>query len=312
MAVRAWGPASLAVVQAVERVEAAPWLIGCSGGPDSLALVWAASRVALRRQHRVRAIVVDHGLQVGSRAVADEVSGRIEAMGIDARVCTVEVDQASPSGLEAAARRARFAAFEQVRAADERVLLGHTLDDQAETVLLGLARGAGTRSLSGMAVARGPYRRPLLGLRRQVTVEACAEQGLVPWSDPQNDDPAFARVRVRTQVLPVLEAELGPGIAEALARSAELARTDADYLDALVGDAAGPPHCDHLLGLDPALRGRILRDWIRAEGGRDLSAAHLREVDRLITGWHGQRGVDVPGGRVVRVDGRLNWRTHSR
>jgi len=319
MARRALGPASLAVAQAVAALEPGPWLVACSGGADSLALAWAAARVAGRRGTPVRAVVVDHGLQEGSDAVAARTAAVLAARGLPAGVVRASV-AASTAGPEASAREARYAALEAAHAPGETVLLGHTLDDQAETVLLGLARGSGTRSLAGMPPRRGVFARPLLGLRRTTTAACCAEQGLDPWSDPHNADPAYARVRVRTRVLPVLEAELGPGVAEALARTAALARADADALDALAAAAApggepaaddpstGDPHCGHLAGLDRALRTRRLRAWLEGCGVADLSASHLDAVERLVVAWHGQRGVDVPGGRVVRVEGRLQLR----
>ena len=146
-------------------------------------------------------------------------------------------DQAD-GGPEAAARTARYAALQSEAAGRQATIwLGHTLDDQAESVLLGLARGSGPRSLAGMAARTGRLVRPLLGLRRSVTEQACAELDLDPWRDPHNDDPRFARVRVRRTVLPTLEAELGPGVAEALARTAALVRDDADLLDGLAAEA---------------------------------------------------------------------------
>ena len=196
------------------------------------------------------------------------------------------------------------------------VLLGHTRDDQAETVLLGLARGSGTRSLAGMATRSGPggrRLRPLLGVPRSVIEQACRENDLAPWRDPHNSDPSFARVRVRQTVLPTLEAELGPGISEALARTAALARDDADLLDVLAAEAdpgTARLECGVLEGLPAALRRRVIGRWLRLEHGLgDLSAGHLYAVEALVTDWHGQRGVDLPGGvRVRRVAGALEAR----
>jgi tRNA(Ile)-lysidine synthase len=309
MAKRALGPATLAIVQAVEAVADAPLLVACSGGPDSLALALAAQIVGARRGLDVRAAVVDHGLQSGSAQVAAQVAAQLAASGLAAVVLTVTVSSAA-DGPEAAARRARYAALEAEARAGELILLGHTLDDQAETVLLGLARGSGTRSLAGMPPRRGNLVRPLLGLRARVTAEACRELGAEPWLDPHNDEPRFTRVRVREQALPMLEAELGPGVAEALARTAELARRDADLLDEL---AAGLPlpaagagfEVAELARTHPALRGRVLRAWLRSAGALDLSAAHLDAVGSLIDDWHGQRWVEVPGVRVTRRDGVL-------
>jgi tRNA(Ile)-lysidine synthase len=219
---------------------------------------------------------------------------------------------AEGSGPEAAARDARYAVLEAERdVRDATLLLGHTRDDQAETVLLGLARGSGARSLAGMGARSDGRLRPLLGLPRTTTLACCAELGLQPWSDPHNADPAYARVRVRTRVLPVLESELGPGVAAALARSADLLRADADLLDDLAAEAGagaerdGGLDCARLGALPAALRTRVLRDWLRAIGARDLTADHVAAVDALVTGWHGQGPAHLPGVRVGRRDGVL-------
>jgi tRNA(Ile)-lysidine synthase len=309
MARKALGPASLQVVQAVTAATGGPLLVACSGGPDSLALAAGAAVVARRRGDEVRAVVVDHGLQPGSDAVATGVAELLRSrVGIETAVVHVDVTDAG-SGPEAAAREARYAALEQAAGPRELVLLGHTLDDQAETVLLGLARGSGLRSLSGMAVVRGHFVRPLLGLRRAVTVACCAEFGLEPWLDPHNADGRFARVRVRQRVLPMLEAELGPGVAEALARTAELARADADLLDELAAEQAEATpdglSCRRLAELGGALRSRVLRAWLLGEGAREVSASGVAAVSELVTDWHGQRWIDLPGVRVRRTGDHL-------
>lgn len=174
-------------------------------------------------------------------------------------------------------------------------------------MLLGLARGSGTRSLAGMAERRDRFVRPLLALPREVTRECCAELGLEPWQDPHNAEPRFTRVRVRRTVLPVLEAELGPGIAAALARTADLARADADALDALAAQIETPEQlpCADVRELPAALRHRVLRRWLTQRGAGELSRQHTLAVDGLITDWHGQRWVEVPGLRVSRRDGAL-------
>nr|MBA3529252.1 TilS substrate-binding domain-containing protein [Propionibacteriaceae bacterium] len=188
------------------------------------------------------------------------------------------------------------------------VLLGHTLDDQAENVLLGLARGSGVRSLAGMAVRTGPYLRPMLSVSRATTVQACAELGLSPWQDPHNADIAYARARVRARVLPVLEQELGPGIAAALARTAQLARDDADLLDALAAEAhpdTDTLDCSLLDRTPAALRRRVIRRWLIGHGAVEVTHHHVLRVDELITQWHGQRGADLPGVQVIREHGQL-------
>jgi tRNA(Ile)-lysidine synthase len=325
MARRALGPATLAVVQAVDAALVPAdtgLLVACSGGADSLALAFAARHVAGRRALSCSAVVVDHGLQDGSAAVADRAARTLRDLGVaDVTVVQVTVPLHSGSGPEAAARTARYSALHAGAATaggggpPPTVLLGHTRDDQAETVLLGLARGSGTRSLAGMAARSGGLVRPLLGLPRTATEQACAELGLQPWSDPHNDDPAYARVRVRRRVLPVLEAELGPGVAAALARTASLARDDADFLDQLAAEAdPGTPTlaCDRLAALPAALRGRVLRRWLAARGASELTAEHVRAVEALVLAWRGQQGVDLPGGAVARQHGRLLWQGMGR
>ncbi len=242
-------------------------LAACSGGADSLALAAALAFAAPRAGLRGGAVTVDHGLQAGSAQRAAEVAGVLRGLGLDPvhAVPVTVPPAASAGGPEAAARTARYAALEQAaaRAGAAAVLLGHTLDDQAETVLLGLARGSGARSLAGMPARRGCYRRPLLAVRRAATAAACAELGLTPWQDPHNRDDRFARARVRHQVMPALEAALGPGVAEALARTAGQLRADADYLDDLAAaqraelDPAGL-EAGRLLALPAALRTRLL------------------------------------------------------
>ena len=212
-------------------------LAACSGGADSLALAAALAHEAPRLSLRGGAVTVDHGLQAGSAERAGRVAGVLDQLGLDPvhRVSVTVPAGPGRGGPEAAARTARYAALEQVaeQAGAAAVLLGHTRDDQAETVMLGLARGAGGRALAGMPARRGRFRRPLLGVARATLREACAALSLEPWDDPHNADPAYARARVRHQALPVLEEALGPGVAAALARSAAQLSEDCDALDAI-------------------------------------------------------------------------------
>jgi len=290
-------------------------LVACSGGPDSLALAAGAAFVGRREGWRVGAVVVDHGLQEGSQAVAASAAAACHNLGLDP-VQVVRVDATGAGGPEGAARAARYAALEESDATA--VLLGHTLDDQAETVLLGLARGSGGRALAGMPAVRGRFRRPLLGLRRADTEAACRAQGLTPWQDPTNDGAhadAQLRSRVRSEVLPTLERVLGPGVAQALARTAAQLREDADLLDVLADqllaeltqDAAGLD-VDVLATAPDAVRRRALRTAMIAAGSPAgaVSRAHVLAVDALVTDWHGQGPVALPG-RVSarRVYGRL-------
>ena len=344
-------------------------LVACSGGADSLALAAAVAFEAPRLGLTAGGVTVDHGLQAGSAEQAAKAAKVLTAIGLDpvlnlsaavaarpgAAVCngpagTVAADPpggatgsagpgaASPAdagdypGPEAAARAARYGAFDRAAAASgaAAILLGHTRDDQAETVLLGLARGSGARSLAGMPERNGRYLRPLLGISRAQTRAACAAQNLEPWDDPHNADPGYARARIRHRLLPALERELGPGVTEALARSADLLRVDADFLDRLAqtaservtggGGGASPRGCtaaagpglaiEELAALPAAIRSRVLRNAAIAAGCPPgaLTAGHVAALDALVTGWRGQRGADLPGGiRGRRRYGKLTF-----
>ncbi|GAA4694730.1 tRNA(Ile)-lysidine synthase [Promicromonospora umidemergens] len=395
-------------------------LVACSGGADSLALAASLAFEARRvgrsvrsRGHAVRAgaVVVDHGLQAGSAEVAARAAEQCRSLGLDP-VVVRRADRPAAGGPDAAAERrpglvrdvhdstgptsggggpeavardARYAALEvfAAEAGAALVLLGHTLDDQAEQVLLGLARGAGARSLAGMPRERGIFRRPFLGLRRAQTEAVCAASGLQFWTDPTNllptGPPAGALLRdrsgdsrsvhrstdlgstdrsqvqrdatdrsrgtftplrsqVRGRVLPVLEDTLGPGVAEALGRSADQLRDDADLLDALAAElleragrapaaaqaaqgtgAPGRPtagESDVVRTLDvavleqahPALRRRALRLAALAAGCRptDTTTRHVDALDALVVSWSGQGPVHLPGGaRARRACGSL-------
>ncbi|MGZ4467330.1 MAG: tRNA lysidine(34) synthetase TilS [Nocardioidaceae bacterium] len=303
-------PAVAAVRRAVRSALAgldpgATVVVACSGGADSLALLAATVFEARRESHVVVGATVDHGLQPGSAAHAQRLAGRMRDLGADEAV-VLPVDVGPAGGPEAAARAARYAALDRLatEAGAAVVLLGHTRDDQAETVLLGLARGSGARSLAGMAPASGRYRRPLLGLSRADTEAACRAEGLEVWADPHNSDPSFTRVRVRQDVLPVLETHLGPGVAEALARTARLLRDDADALDALAVAAhdrarRGPGELDvaALEAEPPAVRRRVLRAAALEAGSpaTELFLVHVDALDGLVVRWHGQREVQLPG-----------------
>jgi tRNA(Ile)-lysidine synthase len=293
-----------AALRSVPGGPAASVLVACSGGADSLALAAATAFVAPRAGFRAGLVTVDHGLQEGSAARAAAVAGWARTAGFEpVEVASVDVG-GRPGGPEAAARDARYEALSSAaeRNGAAAVLLGHTRDDQAETVLLGLARGSGARSLAGMGAARGRYRRPLLDLPR-ATVRAAAA-GLATWDDPHNADPAFARSRVRHTVLPALERELGPGVAAALARTAQQLRADADALDDWATAALAAAQADEgldvtVLGALPvAVRTRVLRRAALAAGcpPSDLTAGHVGELDRLVTDWHGQGPLHLPGG----------------
>ena len=294
-------------------------LIACSGGADSLALLAAAVFEGRRQQVQVVGVTVDHGLQDGSAEHTSRVVAQMAALGADETVAVRVQVSAEGQGPEAAAREARYAVLEEVsqRFGDATVLLGHTLDDQAETVLLGLTRGSGARSLAGMRTGFGPFRRPLLDVTRAQTEAACCAEGIEFWSDPHNQDARFTRSRVRHRVLPVLEEELGPGVAAALARTADLLRADAMTLDeiarAAFGDLrrvdGGYPTAD----LEPMLSGvrsRVVR-LIALDAGcppSELFRVHVSAVEGLTQGAafeHAGRQIQLPGHVTAYREGNL-------
>lgn len=300
----------LSQLEAGDRV-----LVAVSGGADSLALAAAILRESKALAITPIAVTIDHQLQSGSGDQAEKVESQLKEMGYEKVLCK-KVVVTTESGLEAGARDARYQALsacaEEEKAA--KVFLGHTRDDQAETVLLGLARGSGTRSLSGMAIENGIYIRPLLGITRSETVAACREIGVEPWNDPHNGNTEFSRVRVRTEVLPIMEEKLGPGIAAALSRSAAILRDDADALDAIAHDEISQLDlcsldCQRLSSLARAIRSRVLRAALYAAGAPSgsITADHLAAVEALVTSWHGQGALSLPGGvKVERISGRLS------
>jgi tRNA(Ile)-lysidine synthase len=282
-------------------------LAACSGGADSLALAAGLAFEAPKAGLRGGAVTIDHRLQPGSGQVAAETAAKLAGLGLDPvlsiAVTVGESADEQHSGPEAAARQARYAALNQAaeQTGAAAILLGHTLDDQAETVLLGLGRGSGARSLAGMAARSGRYLRPLLAVRHEQTEAACAALGLAIWADPHNEDQRFARVAVRRQLMPVLAQVLGPGVADALARTAALLRADADALDELAAVEANRlsdlPTAE-LAALPAAIRLRVLRSAALAAGcpASALSHRHIQSLDELVSCWRGQRWADLPGG----------------
>ena len=290
-------------------------IVAVSGGADSLALAYALIKEAPELAITLIAVTVDHQLQTGSGEQAKKVQEQLKSMGYQ-EVIIEKVSVVEKSGVEADARTARYAALDAIAHAygASQIFLGHTRDDQAETVLLGLARGSGTRSLSGMATINGKYARPFLQLTRLQTVAACDEAAITPWSDPHNTNEKFSRVRVRNKVMPVMEEEIGPGIAAALARSAAILRDDADALDEMAQAVISRVDlsdldCAALAELPRAIRSRILRAAIYAAGAPSgsVSADHLSGVEALVTSWRGQGEASLPGGvKVARISGRLS------
>jgi tRNA(Ile)-lysidine synthase len=280
-------------------------LVACSGGADSLALAAAARFVG----ESVGLVTVDHGLQEGSDRRAADVAAWARGAGFDPVVVAPVSVGGLPGGPEAAARAARYSALSEAAARFDAaaVLLGHTRDDQAETVLLALARGAGPRGIAGMPVRRGIFVRPLLDVARNDTRKACAALGLVPWDDPHNVDPSYARARVRSDALPALVAALGPAVVGNLARSASMIAADNEALDALASAALGSAlslQVAEIHGLHTAIRRRVLHLWARRLGasGSALSHRHVEALDALVMDWHGQGSVHLPGGILAARD----------
>lgn len=293
-----------------------PVVVGCSGGADSLALAAAAAWLSQRDGRVTAAVVIDHALTPGSDRVANAAATQCEQLGLTPVVVRAVDARSYPGGdgPEAAARDARRTALEReaVGLGAGAVLLAHTRDDQAETVLLRLARGSGARSLAAMSPVSGIFRRPLLAVSRDVVRNSARELGLVAHDDPHNADYRFARSRVRHSTLPVLERDLGPGVGDSLARTAELLRDDADLLDELADDALASLPDDlpvsSLAGLPRALRTRVLKALLLNVGCSRgaLTRDHVLAVDHLVTDPRVTGPVSLPGGcAATRECGRL-------
>ena len=304
-------------------------LVACSGGADSLALAAALAYVAKPLPVSIGAIIVDHQLQAGSDQVAAQAADQCAQLGFsDVQVVAIEVPQAPGSGgLEDAARKYRYLAFTDaaVKSEAQAILLGHTLDDQAETVLLRLTRGSGARSLAGIPHRNGIFYRPMLELRRRDTENVCRFLGLKVWDDPTNLAPSHGeltqswplRSRVRTRVLPTMRAELGESVVSSLAKSAKLLRQDDDALNAIASEVlanvrvVGSHYFIDALALHQkpvAVRSRVLKLAASDAGveASSLSMVHIESMDALITNWHGQKALELPGGlRVSRKCGNL-------
>ena len=304
------------------RKSVKPWvsgetiLFGCSGGTDSMAL--AAALLKESNNSKIIPVVVDHGLQSNSAEIAAQTVAKLKELGYS-EVATARANVEVTDGLEASARRARYLIFKQFIDSyqPKYFMLAHTLNDQAESVLLGLARGSGARSLSGMATVNNIFVRPLLKNTRAQTAAACIEAGIKVWDDPHNLDERFARVKVRRNLLPIFEENLGPGITEALARTADLLRDDADALDDFAyqyfsqADASNLDVAE-LERLPKAIRTRVLRLAIYKAGAPSgmLSADHIASAEALISDWHGQKEVSLPGNvKLSRISGRITLST---
>lgn len=310
--------------------------VACSGGADSLAVAATLAFVGRHAGWRTAAFLIDHNMQAGSADVTQRAAQQCRDLGLESIVVKqVDVAQGpAAGGPEAAARTARYAALDELAREHgaSAVLLGHTIDDQAETVLLGLARGSGARSLAGMRARKGVYRRPFLTMTRADTEAICAHEGLSYWTDPTNVDvDGPLRSQVRGRVLPLLDDVLGPGITSTLARTAEQLHEDADLLEQLGVDALeraiggqpgdnSPGEAQITLSVEVlsqehrAARTRALRQAAILAGSPagTLARRHIDEVDRLLTHWHGQGPIHLPGPVFVRrQSGNLVLSSHT-
>ena len=271
----------------------APLTCGVSGGADSLALLVLAAAAGAATGAPVTAIHVDHGLRPESAAEADVVAAAADRYGAAFR--SVRVDVGEGPNLEARAREARRGALGPDTAT------GHTADDQAETVLANLLRGAG---VDGLAAMRPGPRHPILDLRRQETEALCRHEGLVPVTDPSNSDPRFLRNRIRAELVPLCSALAGRDVVPVLARQASVLAGDASVLAEVAG-LLDPTDARSVAAAPEAIARRAVRRWLTGEGPY---APPLDAVDRVLDVARGDRlATEIPGGvRVARSDGRLS------
>lgn len=295
-------------------------LLAVSGGSDSMALAIATEFVAKKLGLEIKAAIIDHGLQKESSKVADQTAKVLSQHGIESHIQKVKVAKAG--GPEAAARAARYQALEKIakESGSDFIVLGHTHNDQAETVLLGLVRGSGSKSILGMREKTGIYLRPFLEIERGQTEEFCKASGIKYWLDPQNKDPKFLRVVVRTKVIPVLEKLLGPGVSKSLVRTAKSLQQDEDHLSyeaqkafKKAGQKSGNSlglAIDELAKLSPAILNRVLKIAIDSFGF-ESSRVHILAVSDLISNWHGQKPLSLPGVRVERKGKTIYLRSNQ-
>src|SRR5262245_40777594 len=259
-------------------------LAAVSGGPDSLALLVALRALAPARAWRVTVAHVDHGVR-GRDAVADRDAVARLAATLGMPFVERRLALAPDAGLEARARRARLRALTAMATAcnASRILLAHTADDQAETVLLRLVRGAGRGGLAGMRRVRGRFLRPLLGATRADVRRFLADRGVGFALDRSNADVRYARNRMRRLVLPLLTTEFNPRLTRHLAALADRLRDEDDLLEALAAARAQAlVDGDGLLAAvgeePPALGRRIVRRWLEAGRRRGVAAEHVERV----------------------------------
>ena len=297
-------------------------LIAVSGGADSLALAAACEFEAKKLGLKIAAAVIDHSLQNNSDKVAAQTAKTLAALGFE-EVVVKKIAVGKAGGPEAAARTARYTALETIRQKTKSnfVVLGHTASDQAETVLLGLVRGSGSKSLSGMSEKTGFLLRPLLGIERATTEAFCKDSGIKYWSDPQNKDEKFLRVMIRKHVLPFLEKQLGGSVATSLVRTSDQLREDNTYLEsqadksfkkyAKVSGSGISFDAKALEKLPAAILNRVIKKALDGFGS-ESSRTHVLAVSDLVLSWHGQKPLALPGVRVVRKGNTISFEPNRR
>jgi tRNA(Ile)-lysidine synthase len=297
-------------------------LIAVSGGADSLALAAACEFEAKKLKVKIAAAVIDHSLQKDSDKVAAQTAKTLAALGFE-EVVVKKISVGKAGGPEAAARTARYTALETLRQKTKShfILLGHTSSDQAETVLLGLVRGSGSKSLSGMSEKTGLLLRPLLGIERATTEAFCKDSGIKYWSDPQNKDEKFLRVMIRKHVLPFLEKQLGGSVAASLVRTSDQLREDNTYLEAQadksfkkyakVSGSGISFDAKAIEKLPAAILNRVIKKALDSFGS-ESSRTHVLAVSDLVLSWHGQKPLALPGVRVVRKGNTISFEPNRR
>jgi tRNA(Ile)-lysidine synthase len=287
-------------------------LVACSGGSDSLALAWTVQFVAKKSEIFVSALVIDHQLFAESNQVAKDAVAKLKLLGIQEVVIkSVEVPK-SPDGIEAAAREVRYQALKEFaqEIAATQIYLGHTLEDQVETVLMRLTRGSGARSLQGMSERNGFFVRPFLHIPRNAVRESLNLINIKAWEDPMNYSDMFLRSKIRNNLLPVLAEVLGVRAFEAIDRTATQIRDDNQALDLICQDVMTLNHIEtraevSVLEMQPkAIRSRIIRSMALNAGApaASLANSHIEAINQLVENWHGQGEVALPGKlRAARV-----------
>ncbi len=292
-------------------------LVAVSGGADSMALAVALEFEAKKLGVEIAAAVIDHSLQKNSSRVAANTSKQLLELGFG-EVYVHKVSVGQKGGPEAAAREARYSALETLRKKTKAnfVVLGHTASDQAETVLLGLVRGSGPKSLSGMSEKAGTLLRPLLSVERASTEQFCKDSHIKFWSDPHNKNTKYLRVLIRNRVLPFLEKQLGGSVSKSLTRTSNQLREDHEYLDqealkkfsklAKVSRSTLSFDAARLSKLPTAIMNRVIKISLDSLGG-ESSRTHVLAVANIILSWHGQKPLSLPGVRVVRRSNTITF-----